>query len=443
MTPLTQALTRRHLRPRFGATFLAIALAALVALVVIGRELRGTVIGIPLSDIPAAGETTLLLGLVILGSWLAGRLVRKVGLPPITGQLMFGMLVGPGLWTWLRRPDLALINPVQLADLHGAELLAVVMIGLVAGSEIDGAFVRQRIRAIVSLAIGQVFVVTITVGILAFFLLGSIAQAIIVAVLSATCSSAVSVALLREMRHPTEFARLLLATTVTKDLLLVLAFSIVLFCVAAEASSTHQPWYWIVLHLVGSVGLGVALAFPLGIALRRIERRMTAVVLVAAILIVIICQTTATAPLITALTLGYFARSLAPAATASFFATARRLFLPVCCVFFFAAGAHIDLASLIANWGIVLTLCAVRLVAVWAGATGAARGAGLSPAAARWAWAGFVPQAGISLALAAQFTAEFPNQAWATSLATILIACITTNELVGPVLMRLALRRVP
>ena len=277
-----------------------------------------------------------------------------------------------------------------------------------------------------------------------FAFLDSISQSVIVATIAATSSSAVSVALLREMRHPTEFARLLLATTVAKDLFLVVAFSVILFVIAATTTTTaHQAWYWIALHLAGSIGVGIALAFPLRWALARIERRMTAVVLVTAIFLAILCSTIGVAPLITALTLGYTARNIAPLATASFFATARRLFLAVCCVFFAAAGTHLNLAALAANWTVVLAISAVRFAGIWTGVTIAARATGLSPAATRWAWAGFIPQAGISLALAAQIAIEFPNQTWASSLTTIVIACITLNEMIGPILMRIALGKVP
>ncbi len=436
-------IIRQRKRPRFSASILSFSLVCLIGLIELVREGRARITGIPVADLSDAGESTLLLGLVILGSWLAGRLVRAIALPPITGQLLFGVVIGPGLWEWLNRPSLALISHDQLASLHGAELLALVMIGLVAGSEIDGSLVRQRARAIVLIAIGQVSLVIVTVGAVAYAYFRSLEEAAICATLAATCSSAVSVALLREMRHPTSFARLLLATTVTKDLVLVIAFSIVLFAVATTATATGHAWYWIILHIAGSVVLGCALALPLRLALQQIEERMVAVVLVVAVLIVILCTITETAPLITALTLGYTARTVAPLASASFFATARRLFLPVCCIFFAAAGAHIDCGALVMNWPIVLALSSIRLGAIWTGTTLAARAVGLPSPMVRWAWAGFVPQAGISLALAAQVLIAFPTQSWARSLITIMIACITLNEIVGPVLMRIALRRVP
>jgi len=291
---------KRKDRPRFGATFLAVALFCLVGLILITRELRKSIVDLPQSNLSAAGETTLLLGVIILGSWLSGRLIRRVGLPPITGQLLFGVLVGPSFWTWLHRPEMSLINASQLVSLQGPESLAVVMIGLVAGAEIDWLFLRSKLRVITALAAGQMILVFIAVAFVAFAFLDSISQSVIVATIAATSSSAVSVALLREMRHPTDFARLLLATTVAKDLFLVVAFSVILFVLAATTTTTaHQAWYWIALHLAGSIGVGIALAFPLRWALARIERRMTAVVLVTAIFLAILCSTIGVAPLIT------------------------------------------------------------------------------------------------------------------------------------------------
>ncbi len=437
------ALTTALDRPRYGGSFLAVALLGLIGLVVLWRELRTRVDGLSHVSLPSAGETTLILGLVILGSWMAGRLVRRVGLPPISGQLFFGVLVGPGLWAAIQRPDFALLTASQLASLKGPESLAVVMIGLVAGAEIDWKFLRSRMHTVIGIALGATLPVWLAAGFLAFMWLGSLPQAILIATISATSSTAVSVALLREMRHPTDFARLILAITVAKDLFLVVAFSVALFFVATTIDPTRQHWYGIVLHLAGSIAIGVALAYPLRWALVKVERRMVAVVLLAAIFLAILCQTIGIAPLITAVALGFAARNSAPEATASFFATARRLFLAVCCVFFASAGAHLDLAALAANWGVVFAISGVRALGLFVGGTVSARLARIPRTATRWMWAGLLPQAGISLALAAQLLIEFPDQAWAKRLATVAIACITLNELIGPIIARIALRRVP
>ena len=58
----------------------------------------------------------------------------------------------------------------------------------------------------------------------------------------------------------------------------------------------------------------------------------------------------------------------------------------------------------------------------------------------RYSWMGFVTQAGLSIALASQLKDMYPG--WGEELATLQIAIITFNQLVGPVLFKAALERV-
>lgn len=395
-----------------------------------------------------ASEIIGLLGLMLLGSWLAGRASRRFGLPAITGQFVFGIAVGPSLWALLGHPGLAPVSAQRLDALAPAETLALIMIGLVGGSEVDWAFLRSRLTTIAMLGAGQILIVASWVGLVAWILLPSGSQAIVFAIIAATSSTAVSVALLREMRTPTQFARLLLATTLSKDLLLVLAFSFVMFVMVSTSEGVRATASWdgVAWRLAGSVALGAALAWPLALILRRVERFVRVLgilVLLVAVGVAALSIALGCVPLVTALTLGFTLRSLAPRTTEPFFASARGMFIVVCCVFFASAGAHLDLGGLGANWGVVLALSATRAGALWMGASLGARLARLSPAARRWAWAGFLPQAGVSLALVAQLSLEFPGDPQIRTLASIAIASIAIVEFVGPLVMRAALRRVP
>lgn len=430
---------------RFGTTALLSSLGGLIGLVIVAHDARGLVTHGGRTRIEEAGETALLLGLVVLGAWLAGRLFRRWGLPTITGQLAFGVAIGPALWSWLGRPELALMSRAQLESLKGIELLAIVMIGLVAGSEVDARFLRARAKAILALGICQTVLALCVVSLVGAFLLRSAQHAVIIAMIASTSSSAVAIALLREMRHPTEFARLLLATTVSKDLVLVTLFSVALPLLVGgfELGSHAHAWDSVIWQLAGSIGIGFSLAVPLAFIIGRVQRRVGAVVIVLAIFLVVLCNSLSLVGLVTAVTFGFTMRSLAPERTEPFFATARRLFLAVCCMFFAASGAHLDFASLAAHWPIVIALSLARWGSIWVGASAGARIAGLSPAATMWAGAGFLPQAGMSLALAAQLLAQYPGAEWATQVSTIVIACIALGEVLGPVLMRMALRRVP
>ena len=61
--------------------------------------------------------------------------------------------------------------------------------------------------------------------------------------------------------------------------------------------------------------------------------------------------------------------------------------------------------------------------------------------ARRWMWTAFVPQAGVSLALAAIIESEFTDEPWSAGFYTLMLSVIAVHELVGPVLMKLGIAR--
>jgi hypothetical protein len=65
--------------------------------------------------------------------------------------------------------------------------------------------------------------------------------------------------------------------------------------------------------------------------------------------------------------------------------------------------------------------------------------AGDPPELRRWAWAGLVSQAGLALGIAAKMQNQFPS--FGAQFGALAVAAVALNELVGPVLFKLALGR--
>jgi hypothetical protein len=65
--------------------------------------------------------------------------------------------------------------------------------------------------------------------------------------------------------------------------------------------------------------------------------------------------------------------------------------------------------------------------------------AGAEPVVRRYAWLGFISQAGVSLALATIVVRTFPE--WGAAIQAVLIAMIAIHELVGPVGFQYALKK--
>ena len=114
--------------------------------------------------------------------------------------------------------------------------------------------------------------------------------------------------------------------------------------------------------------------------------------------------------------------------------------LPIFVVFFAVAGVVLDLGALAAAWAAALAFAGARMGA--ASAAGYLGGglAGEGVAFRRLAGFAFYTQAGVSLGLAQEVARRFPD--WGGAAAAFLVACITLNELVGPVAFKFALDRI-
>jgi Kef-type K+ transport system membrane component KefB len=113
--------------------------------------------------------------------------------------------------------------------------------------------------------------------------------------------------------------------------------------------------------------------------------------------------------------------------------------LPVYLVFFAVAGAIFRLDLLGQVWLPALALVALRALGFFAGGHLAARRAPLDPAVVRYGWIGLLPQAGLALALAVLIKRSYPG--FGPQAAVLVLSVVGINQLLSPVLLRVALVR--
>jgi Trk K+ transport system NAD-binding subunit len=109
-------------------------------------------------------------------------------------------------------------------------------------------------------------------------------------------------------------------------------------------------------------------------------------------------------------------------------------------VFFTLAGAMISLDILIKVWTIALLLFAIRIFALIIGTYIGTTLAGNPKLFKRIGWAPYVTQAGIAFAIVTEVATEFST--WGNQFATIVIAVIVLNQIVGPPLFKWAIKKV-
>jgi Kef-type K+ transport system membrane component KefB len=113
---------------------------------------------------------------------------------------------------------------------------------------------------------------------------------------------------------------------------------------------------------------------------------------------------------------------------------------PVLVIFFVLAGAIMELDALTAVGPAALAYLGLRALGRGLGVAVGARFAGAAAPTRKWMGAALLPQAGVALGLALAVNERFPEMG-ARVLPLVIVATLVF-EFVGPVMTRLALRRV-
>ncbi|MCB9848480.1 MAG: cation:proton antiporter [Phycisphaeraceae bacterium] len=401
-------------------------------------------------------DTALGLGLLMLGAWLAGRLAAGVRLPKISAYLVFGAVVGPDA--------INLVTEGQLPNLRLIDDLAIALIALTAGGEIEFHMLRRQAKSVLLVTLGAavaVFALLTPAVVFArdFFGFGDVQTmpaavmiGLLVALFGTATSPAVVIATLADLHARGPLSRLSLSVAVLWDLALVVLFAVLVAIagpifaheLGADAASAHDEGS-LVLSLAqklgGSLVLGAFAGMALTWYLRRVRLHLPIVIVLSCFAIALVAEALHLKALIASLVAGLMLRNIWEEDSEPLFETVEELSLPVYCVFFAVAGARIDLDLVTRLWPAALTLVTLRTGLVWVGAWAGARAAGEPNATARWVPSSMIAQAGVSVALAGIFKDTFDEAPFADSFFNLVLVAIAIHQLVGPVLFQIGLMR--
>ncbi len=398
---------------------------------------------------PGLLDTGAGVGLLLLAGYLAGRLCSRLKLAAVTGYLLLGVLVGPQV--------LGIIRAEEIGYLTLVNDLAISLIALTAGGEIRLSFLRESWKQVSTIAIVEAGGVLAGCLVLAPLVLSgagiisdpwtapSLAIAALVAVIAVANSPAIVVAVINELNARGTVSKLALAVTVCKDLLLVVVFTVTLALAATavlgadESAGASAVVKDIAVHLGGSLVAGLVVGVVLAYSTRAFRQHLVFFVVFACFAIALGSEALHLEPLIVAIVAGMLMENLFGEVTEELFESIEELSLPVYCVFFGVAGTKLDLVSLADVWPWALVFVAGRAALVWATTTGACLLVETPRSCKQWLWSGFIPQAGIAVALATIVNEQFENEDFAEPLFGFILAIIAVHQLVGPVVFRLGL----
>lgn len=401
----------------------------------------------------------LILLFIALASQRMGHALSRVRLPLITGFLVAGVVAGPQL--------LGLINAETLRALRWVDDISLAFIAFAAGAELHFEALRSRLRPIRWIT-GMQVVVTYALGLATFMLAadlvpfvrdlepsGRFAVGLLAATVLVARSPSSAIAVINEMRASGPFTRTVLGVTVASDVAVVMLFAL---SASVAGALLHGGGFDLSVPLIvlGEIVLAVFLGMGLGRLLGVIFRFRVPWLVKSAWVLGLglglfqgakwVQHTSAEwlgfelflEPLLICMVAGFSVSNLGPY-RAEFSRTIDLTGPGIYVLFFTMAGAGVALDVVASSWQVALVLVAVRLLGIFIGSWIGGTVAGEPPHQNRYSWLSYVTQAGIGLGLAREVASEFPE--WGQDFATLMIAVIVVNQVVGPPLFKLALQR--
>ena len=395
----------------------------------------------------AGRPTALALGFALIAAALTGTLFERLRLPRVSGYLVFGMVCGPYLGNIITQPmarDLQLVNG-----------LAIALIALIAGLELNYARLKPRLAAMTRFGAWIVALMYLAMVPLLWFAwpwlpiapeaqgLSRLAFALLLVTVVVSFSPTVTIAVIADTRARGPLSEMVLTIVVLADLALIVLFSLAMQFVrwatgAADARdvSLLARLTW---EIAGSVAFGAVLGALFALYLRYVGREVTIVLLALCLLLSALGPLLHFEPLIAALAAGLVIENIAQPSGDALKDAVERGALPVLVVFFAAAGASLQLDALAAIGLIAVLTAAVRLALIRGSCIVGARASSVPRDTGSLVWTGLVSQAGVTLGLAVLIAREFPD--WGLAVQSLVVSLNAIHAVIGPILFRAGLAR--
>lgn len=385
------------------------------------------------------------LGFLVIAGAVFGNVAAAMRLPKLTGYLLAGVLSGPQGFGILSTDDvksLSLINALALA-----------LIALQAGAELTIGTLKRTWRSVMWSSLSQAALVIPVMALLFFALsrfmpfLGGlntgtvVAVSIIWGVLSLTRSPAVTLAILGETKAKGPLAEHALGVVVLLDVMVLPLFAAAMAIGRGQISGQAFE-FTVLIHLAeelfASVCAGTAFGLLVALLLRVITRERVLMVVVVSYGVTALSAYLRYDTLLVFVMAGFVVMNLTRFGR-DLVHTSETTSAGVMIVFFATAGAKLDLQALQQLWPIALAFFVARALITVVACRVGHHLANDPPVVRRLGFTPFISQAGVTIGLASIVADALPGIGKAV--ATLVIAVVGFNELAGPVIFTLGLKK--
>lgn len=376
------------------------------------------------------------LSIMLLGGLLAGRLVKQIHLPNVTGYLLIGLLLGPFCLKVL--PLDFVLNMRLAAD------IALAFIAFTIGAEFKLSYLKKvgLTPIIIALFEALAAVVAVTLGLLAFGF--DLELALLLGAIASATAPAATMMVVNQYKAKGPVTETLISVVALDDAVALMAFGFATAAVSAmeapgEASlmmSILSPF----IEIGGSIILGGILGVLFTIPLKYFKKASNRTIIMAGFVFLgsALADMLNLSPLLLCMCMGAMLTNISSSAS-SIMKLADNITPPIFLLFFVSSGAELDL-SVLGSIGLIGILYIVLRVA--GKILGASTGAAIMKApdtVKKYIGFTLVPQAGVAIGLSLIAAQKLPT--YGPTIRAVILCGTLVYELIGPALTKIALKK--
>ncbi len=392
-------------------------------------------------------DTIVATGFLLLAGTLMSEVLEPLGMPHLTGYLGAGILAGPHV--------LHLIDHETVGNLSQVNTLALALIALQGGAELKIDLLKKILRSLAYHTVIQVVVVMVVMTGVFFaarplmpFLKGMpvtmvLGIGLLWGTLSVTRSPSALLGVMAQTRAQGPVATFSLAFILSSDIVVVVLLAAALSMTRpliepGTAFSVIETFREVGHELLGSIALGTTLGLILAAYCRFVGKQLLLVFIALGFGMSEMLRYLRFEALLTFMVAGFVVANLSEQGD-KFNHAIEKAGGVVFVIFFATAGAHLDVPLLRKLWIVAVVLAGSRILASLGAHALGARIADDPPSVKRWGWGSLISQAGLALGVAAVIERTFP--AFGAPFRSLSLATVAINEMIGPILFKLALDR--
>ncbi|PKN00467.1 MAG: cation/H(+) antiporter [Elusimicrobia bacterium HGW-Elusimicrobia-2] len=378
------------------------------------------------------------LGLVLIGAWFSGKMIKLIGLPLVTAYIIFGIIAGPDV-----------INIVHIDLINVSPLISNIGLGFIAfniGQNFIWNDIKQvgKMVAVISLFEAMGAYVMVTLAARYMFSMGW-APAMCLGALASASAPAAIMMIVKEYRASGLFTSTLLGIVAFDDALclIIISISLAMAKTISGAGNSDIAVLHVLFFSIGSIGIALLLGAALTFLIKKISyfvitRENLLIFMLAFLFIGIgISEMLGIPLLLTCMIMGAVLANISH--ETKYFDVLHEIDAPIYLLFFVFAGANLKINTIASIGAVGVVYFIVRILGKFAGSY---IGGVLSSAPVRikkYMWLGLVTQAGVALGAALMVRDQLPQ--FGEMIFTTIVTTTVAYELVGPLCAKLALRK--